>query len=86
MNRFKTLNNYFDSNDIHSCKSLQDIKLIRVMEKKAEDLASCFSFASYSERLVFIDAFCKGYIAAFCVSDEQEELEQSLTPLGKELK
>lgn len=70
---------------IHSCKSIQEQKLIMLMEKKAMEVVSYLNFGSYAERLIFIDAFYKDYIAAFCFNDEQEQLERSLTPLGKAL-
>lgn len=70
---------------ILDCKTIQEHKLICLMEKKAMEIADRLNFGNYAERLVFMDAFCKGYIAAFCVNDEQEKLEQSLTPLGKAL-
>jgi hypothetical protein len=68
------------------CEAIQDPKLIAVMKKKAEGVASNFSFASYTERLIFIDAFYKGYLSAFIVNNEQEEVEREITPLGQALK
>lgn len=71
------------SEHIPECKSKQSPELIAVMEKKAEAMAGTYNFASYAERMMFIDAFIKGYIAAFIIPYEQEELELSLTPLSK---
>lgn len=77
---------HISTESISDCKAMQDPKLIAIMEKKAEALAANYNFASYPERLLFIDAFMKGYICAFIVNDEQEEIERELTPLGKALK
>lgn len=74
-----------DAGIVADCEAIQDPKLIAIMKKKAEAMAGNYSFASYTERLIFVDAFFKGYISAFIINDEQEEVEKSLTPLGKAL-
>lgn len=70
---------------IFSCKSLQPIEYIVLMEKKAMQLCDTLNFGNYAERLIFLDAFYKGYIAAHCFDDEEEALKISLSPLGKAL-
>jgi hypothetical protein len=76
---------YLNEEKLHACKNLQENKQICLMEKKANQLADCLNFRSYKERLLFIDAFAKGYLAAHCISAEDEELERALSPLGKAL-
>ena len=85
MKKFPAPDNYLDLDHLQECKAIQEQKLICFMEKKASDLCKCISIGTYAEELIFRDAFYKGYIAAFCVSKEEEALELSLSPLGKAL-
>jgi hypothetical protein len=69
-----------------NCEASQPPELIKLMRQKAESVAQNWSFGSYTERVLFIDAFYKGYLSAFIVNDEQDQIENSLTPLGQALK
>lgn len=80
-----TWDNQLEELTIFSCKSTQPIELIVLMEKKASELANNLTFSSYTERLLFLDAFYKGYIAAHCFNFEEEALVLSLSPLSKAL-
>jgi hypothetical protein len=80
-----TYSNRINQEQITECKYSQDPKMNAFIEKKIETFAECFSFGSHSERLVFIDGLTKGYYLSAIITDDQEELETSLTPLGKAL-
>jgi hypothetical protein len=70
---------------VTECKYAQDPKLNAFIEKKINEFADNFSFGSHAEKLVFIDGMTKGYYLSAVISDDQQELENSLTPLGKAL-
>jgi len=71
---------------LQQCKSLQKVEMIVLMEKKARELCECLSFGTYTERLLFLDAFYKGYFAAHCFDEAEEQLILTLSPLGQALK
>jgi hypothetical protein len=70
---------------IIKCKFSQHPKELEIMERKLEGISNNISFRDYAQELIFKDAFIKGYIAAFVVSDEEQEILNSITPLGKAL-
>lgn len=71
--------------DLTKCKYAQHRKELEVMEQKCLAVANMFSFKDYSHEVIFKDAFIKGYLTAFIVSEEEEKIKNSITPLGQAL-
>jgi hypothetical protein len=75
------ISDIFDDHII-GCKYIQHAKELEIMEQKCRHVCNNISFKDYSQELMFKDAFIKGYLAAFVVSDEEQKIINSITPLG----
>lgn len=71
---------------LNACKSIQENALVSLMERKGMEVCDRLNFGTYAERLMFLDAFYKGYIAAHCYNEHEEKLIMKLSPLGQALK